>query len=115
MAGTSFCRVKTIKNDAGRPLSELKPGLPGEIDGWRDLPTPGELVLEVDSERRARSVVRTREEKKMLEKQDRDAEAIALKEAQHQQEYKERLALKRRMGRFRLRREGPRKPEIPRK
>lgn len=39
---------------------------------------------------------------------------IAAKEEQHLREYKEKLALKRRLGRFKLKPEGPRKPEIER-
>ena len=37
-------------NDKGRPITEVPPGLPVEIIGWRDLPSAGDVILEVESE-----------------------------------------------------------------
>jgi translation initiation factor IF-2 len=37
-------------NDKGRPVSEAPPGSPVELIGWKDLPSAGELMLEVESE-----------------------------------------------------------------
>jgi len=37
-------------NDKGRPVTEATPGMPVEIIGWRELPSAGEEVLEVESE-----------------------------------------------------------------
>lgn len=37
-------------NDKGRPVSEASPGTPVELIGWKDLPSAGELILEVESE-----------------------------------------------------------------
>lgn len=39
-------------------------------------------------------------------------QVIAVKQEQHLKEYKEKLSLKRKLGKFRLKPEGPRKPEI---
>lgn len=112
VAGTAMCKVRNLLNADGESLDVVKPGYPAEIEGWKDLPSPGDLVLEVENERRAREVLRVRESKKIFVKQLEDSEIIAEKAAQHQHEYKERLALKRRLGRFKLRPTGPRKPEI---
>ena len=37
-------------NDRGKPVSEVRPGEPAEVIGWRDLPHAGQDVLEVESE-----------------------------------------------------------------
>lgn len=37
-------------NDKGRPISEASPGTPVELIGWKELPSAGELILEVESE-----------------------------------------------------------------
>lgn len=51
--------------------------------------------------------------RRMKEKQARDLTAIEAKEAEHLQQYRERLAKKRAMGRFKLRPDGPRQKMIP--
>ncbi|XP_017776839.1 PREDICTED: translation initiation factor IF-2, mitochondrial isoform X2 [Nicrophorus vespilloides] len=112
VADTSLCRVRSIKDHDGKQLTEVKPGYPAEVEGWKDLPSAGEVVLQVDSEKTARNVIKARESKKQLAKQEEDAIAISSKEEQHDREYKEKLMHKRRMGRFRLRSQGPRGKEI---
>lgn len=101
-----------MKDADGKNLEEVGPGFPAEVDGWKSLPAAGEQVLEMDSEKKARAVIKVRENKKQTQKQAEDATVIAAKEQQHLREYKEKLAQKRRMGRFKLRESGPRKPEI---
>lgn len=112
VADTAMAKVRNLKDHDGKILNEVPPGYPAEIEGWRDLPPAGEIVLEVESEKRAREVIRVRERKKSLEQQEKDAVVIAKKEEDHLREYKEKLQLKRKLGRFKLKREGPRKPEI---
>ncbi|KAK4883762.1 hypothetical protein RN001_000033 [Aquatica leii] len=112
VADTALAKVRLLKDEQGNALEEVTPGFPAEIEGWKDLPSAGELVLQVDSEKQARAVIRIREEKKDLEKQQIDKVAIGAKEEMHQKAYKERLQLKRRLGRFKLKNDGPRKPEI---
>lgn len=112
VAGTSMGKVRALRDENGQILKEVLPGFSAEIEGWKELAPAGELVLEVESERRAREVVRVREQKEQLKKQEKDAVAIASKREEHLKEYKERLKLKRAMGRMKLKREGPRKPEI---
>lgn len=106
-------RVKALKDAEGRVLHKVPPGYPAEIESWKDLPSPGDQVLEVETEKRAREVVKVRQEKKELAKQEEDLPVIEEKQAHHQREYKERLLMKRRLGRFKLKPDGPRKPEIP--
>lgn len=112
VAGTCMAKVRGLKDAEGKPLQKVPPGYPVEIEGWKQLPAAGEQVLQVESEQRAREVQRFRETEKDKEKMHDDAKEINLKEQQHNREYKEKLELKRRMGRFKLKPVGPRKPEI---
>lgn len=111
VAGTSIAKVRALKDDKGKLLEEVTPGYPAEIEGWRELPQPGEQVLQVKTEKKAREVQRFRETEKESEKMKVDLKVIRLKEEQHNKEYKEKLELKRKLGRYKLKPEGPRKPE----
>ncbi|XP_018333347.1 translation initiation factor IF-2, mitochondrial isoform X2 [Agrilus planipennis] len=112
IADTCFAKVRALKDEKGNILESVAPGFPAEIEGWRDLPPAGELVLQVDSEKRAKSAIRAREEKKELKRAEEDLKYIKEKEEQHLREYKKKLQLKQKIGRRRLKSEGPRKPEI---
>ncbi|KAJ3648830.1 hypothetical protein Zmor_020602 [Zophobas morio] len=113
VAGTAFCKVRNLHDAEGKVMKEVFPGYPVEIEGWKDLPAPGELVLQVETEKRARDVVKFRQDKLDAEKLEEDAVMIAEKRAHHEKEYYERLKLKRSLGRYKLKNDGPRKPEIP--
>ncbi|XP_018575575.1 translation initiation factor IF-2, mitochondrial [Anoplophora glabripennis] len=105
-------RVRALKDEEGKPLQEVAPGYPAEIEGWKELPPAGAQVLQVESEKRAREVLKVREGIKDQEKLEEDAKEITKKMEQHNREYKEKLEMKRRLGRYKLKREGPRQPEI---
>nr|XP_023020431.1 translation initiation factor IF-2, mitochondrial isoform X1 [Leptinotarsa decemlineata] len=112
VAGTALAKVRALKDAEGKFLEQVGPGYPAEIEGWRELPSAGEQVLQVESEKRAREVLRFRENDQLQEKLQKDSEAIAQKEEQHEREYREKLLTKRKMGKYKLREAGPRKPEI---
>lgn len=57
VAGSSYCRVKSIKDDRGNQLERAEPGQAVEVVGFKELPSSGELVFEVDNESKARFVV----------------------------------------------------------
>lgn len=107
-----MAKVKSLRGAEGQLLESVKPGYPVEMEGWRDLPPAGELVLEVNSEKRAREVTAYRAKKKDEQKLEEEAVIINEKKAEENKIYKEQLERKRKLGRFKLRREGPRKPEI---
>ncbi|RZC40071.1 translation initiation factor IF-2, mitochondrial, partial [Asbolus verrucosus] len=113
IAGTSLCKVRILRNAEGQTMNQVLPGYPAEIEGWKDLPSPGEQVLELQTEKRGRDAIKVRQDRINREKQDEDAIIISEKEAHHEKEYKEKLRLKRSLGRYKLKNEGPRKPEIP--
>lgn len=71
-----MAKVRVLRNDKGEVQNEVTPGYPTEIEGWKDLPPAGELVLEVESEKRAKEAIRARNQKKDLGQQEIDAKVI---------------------------------------
>jgi translation initiation factor IF-2 len=76
VAGTTWCRVRTLKNEAGVVVPEAGPGIAVEVDGWRDQPIAGDEVLQADDEQHASSVSSIRTEKVEREQLGRDMTAI---------------------------------------
>ncbi|XP_037971328.2 translation initiation factor IF-2, mitochondrial [Plutella xylostella] len=112
VAGNGWAKVRVINSAEGVPLQEAPPSTPAAVLGWRELPSAGDQVLEVASEKRANEVMRWRANQKMKEKQAVDLEAIKVKESDHNTEYRARLDHKRSIGRMRLRPTGPRQKMI---
>lgn len=57
VAGTTWARIRSLRNEAGIEVETAGPGTPVEIDGWKDQPAAGDEVLQADDEQHARSVV----------------------------------------------------------
>ncbi|EGP83569.1 uncharacterized protein MYCGRDRAFT_63707 [Zymoseptoria tritici IPO323] len=76
VAGKTWARVRSLRNEAGVAVQEVGPGMPVEVDGWRDQPVAGDEVLQAPSEQKANSVVDFRVEKADREKTAQDMEAI---------------------------------------
>lgn len=76
VAGTTWARVRTLRNEAGVQLPEVGPGTPTEVDGWRDQPNAGDEVLQAPTEQKAHSVVAYREANLSREQDAVDMEAI---------------------------------------
>ncbi|KAK4990686.1 translation initiation factor IF-2 [Elasticomyces elasticus] len=95
VAGKTWTRVRTLKNEAGIIVHSAGPGLPVEVDGWREQPVAGEQVLQAPNEQKATSVVEYRivneerlqmakdidaiNESRRLEQEKRDREEAATK------------------------------------
>ena len=60
VAGTSWARVRSLRNEAGVMLKSAGPGTPVEIDGWREQLAAGDEVLQAPDEQRAKAVVNYR-------------------------------------------------------
>ena len=90
VAGTSWARVRSLRNEAGVMLKSAGPGTPVEIDGWREQLAAGDEVLQAPDEQRAKAVVNYR-----LEAQERTQMATdmaAVNEARRlEQEKREEL------------------------
>jgi translation initiation factor IF-2 len=76
VAGTTWARVRTLRNEAGVEVAEAPPGTPVEVDGWRDQPSAGDEVLQAPTEQKATSVVRFRQDQIERTKSAEDMEAI---------------------------------------
>ena len=60
VAGISWARVRSLRNEAGIRLESAGPGTPVEIDGWREQPAAGDEVLQAPDEQRAKAVIEYR-------------------------------------------------------
>ena len=68
VVGTSYGKVRTLKNDRGEEITEATPSLPVEITGLNDTPTSGDKFMAFENEKQARSIgEQRREEKKQKE------------------------------------------------
>lgn len=50
VAGKAWAKVRFLFDEKGRALTEAGPSTAVEVVGWKDLPSAGELLLEVESE-----------------------------------------------------------------
>ncbi|KAJ3026354.1 UNVERIFIED_CONTAM: hypothetical protein HDU68_005799 [Siphonaria sp. JEL0065] len=60
VAGTSWCKVRTLCDERGKPVKEAGPSCPVEISGWKDLPNAGDFALEAQNENHAKEVIGSR-------------------------------------------------------
>ena len=60
VAGTSWAKVRCLRNEAGAVVSQAGPGTPIEIDGWREQPSAGDEMLQAPDEQKAKSVIEYR-------------------------------------------------------
>jgi len=89
VAGTTWARVRSLRNEAGQTIPSAGPGSPAEVDGWREQPEAGDEVLQAPNEQRAKDVVQLRLSRK--EKEKLAADVVAVNEARRlEQEKRER-------------------------
>lgn len=102
VAGTAWAKVRGLFDHSGQMIECATPGTPVEILGWRELPFAGDGILEVDSEKKANSVIQHRHAKNLMEKAETDLQAIRTKEEKHAAEYQAQRDLRKQTGRFKL-------------
>ena len=76
VAGSTWTKVRTLRNEAGVEVPFAGPGTPVEVDGWRDQPAAGDEVLQANDESHARSVVDHRIEVSERKQMTEDVSAI---------------------------------------
>ncbi|KAL9609576.1 MAG: hypothetical protein Q9167_005669 [Letrouitia subvulpina] len=86
VAGSTWSRIRSLKNEAGLEVPEAGPGTPVEVDGWRDQPVAGDQVLQANSERQAKSAVEFRI--KRAEKAQLTLDMTAMNEARRTEQEK---------------------------
>ena len=76
VAGKTWARVRSLRNERGETLNSVGPGMPVEVDGWREQAVAGDQVLQAPNEQKAGAVVEYRTEISDREKMTEDMEAI---------------------------------------
>ena len=89
VAGTSWARVRSLRNEAGAMIRAAGPGTPVEIDGWREQPSAGDEVIQAPDEQKAKSVIAYRLEISERTKLAADTEAVNEARRQEQQKREE--------------------------
>jgi translation initiation factor IF-2 len=91
VAGTTFARVRSLRNEAGLLIAEAGPGVPVEVDGWRGQPGAGDELLQAPNEQKASAVADYRQAR--AERQGLAEDMEAINEARRlEQEKREREA-----------------------
>ena len=58
--GTSFGKVRTLKNDLGQNIVEAKPSTPVEVTGISEVPSAGDKFMAFESEKQAKEIAEAR-------------------------------------------------------
>ncbi|KAF6014839.1 hypothetical protein HII12_001256 [Brettanomyces bruxellensis] len=64
VAGTTWCKVRVMKDENGKSATQAKPAFPVEISGWKDIPEAGDFAIQAKNEAFAKKVVANRERRK---------------------------------------------------
>ncbi|XP_070577122.1 translation initiation factor IF-2, mitochondrial-like [Ptychodera flava] len=97
VAGTAWAKVRGMFSELNQQISEAPPSTPVEIIGWKELPSAGEEILEVESEKRAREVVEWRKEERKLQKLMEEQEIIDQKAGEQKRAHTEKMLAKSRL------------------
>ncbi|KAI9829597.1 MAG: hypothetical protein M1819_006102 [Sarea resinae] len=76
VAGSTWARVRSLRNEAGQEVEQAGPGTPVEVDGWKEQPNAGDEVLQAEGEQKAKRVVDFRVERAERFKLAEDMDAI---------------------------------------
>ncbi|CAL1269853.1 unnamed protein product [Larinioides sclopetarius] len=88
-------------DEHGKQLTEVTPGMPVQVLGWKSFPLAGDIILQADSEKHARDVVQFREQKLMEEKMLGDQVIIEKKAQMHYEKYRKERQERLMKGRYR--------------
>ncbi|XP_011630963.1 translation initiation factor IF-2, mitochondrial isoform X2 [Pogonomyrmex barbatus] len=100
VSGLTWAKVRAMFDHSGNPVMEAKLSDAVQIIGWKDLPTAGDEILEVENEKKVRMVMRYREAKKAAQLAEEHRIAADKKHEEYLKEYKEHLAKRRALGRY---------------
>ncbi|XP_061685409.1 translation initiation factor IF-2, mitochondrial [Syngnathoides biaculeatus] len=94
VAGKTWAKVRFLSDERGRAVEEAGPGVAVEVVGWKDAPSAGDVILEVESEQRAREVSAWRSHEEDSERLRAEESAVRAQRERHRAAYrKEREAL----------------------
>ncbi|PKU44673.1 translation initiation factor if- mitochondrial [Limosa lapponica baueri] len=90
VAGKTWAKVRFMFDENGKAVDAASPGIPVEIMGWKEVPSAGDEILEVESEQRAHEVVSWRTYVEQQERMKRDVEVIEARQKEHRMEYEKK-------------------------
>uniref|UniRef100_A0A8C4JF19 Translation initiation factor IF-2, mitochondrial n=1 Tax=Dromaius novaehollandiae TaxID=8790 RepID=A0A8C4JF19_DRONO len=90
VAGKTWAKVRFMFDENGKAVDAASPGIPVEIMGWKEVPSAGDEIIEVESEQKAHQVVAWRNYVEQQEKMKRDSEVIEAKQKEHRTEYEKK-------------------------
>ncbi|XP_061626992.1 translation initiation factor IF-2, mitochondrial-like isoform X9 [Phyllopteryx taeniolatus] len=94
VAGKTWAKVRFLSDERGRAVEEAGPGVAVEVVGWKDAPSAGDAILEVESEQRAREVSAWRSHEEESERLREEQSAVRAQRERHHAAYrKDREAL----------------------
>lgn len=76
--GTSFGKVRTLKNDLGQNIVEAGPSCPVEVTGISEVPSAGDKFMAFESEKQAKQI--SEERKLRAKKQDTNFSGMSLED-----------------------------------
>ena len=77
VVGTTYGKVRTLKDDLGREVVEALPSMPVEITGLSEVPSSGDRFMAFETEKEAKTVAENRKEQSKL-KNSKNNKAISL-------------------------------------
>lgn len=66
VAGTTFCKVRVMKDENNKVIKIAKPSQPIEVSGWKELPEAGDYGIQAKDESYAKKVITNREKRKRM-------------------------------------------------
>ncbi|XP_055014379.1 translation initiation factor IF-2, mitochondrial isoform X2 [Boleophthalmus pectinirostris] len=88
VSGRTWAKVRFMFDENGTVLNEAGPSRAVQVCGWRDLPSAGEDILEVESEQRAREVVSYRQHLDEQQRLGEEQKTIAANQEAHLRQYR---------------------------
>ena len=79
VVGTTYGKVRTLKNDKHQEILEALPSTPVSITGINEIPTAGDKFMAFETEKEARSIAETRKQS-AKDKANKPAEALTLED-----------------------------------
>ncbi len=76
VVGTSYGKVRTLKNDKGEEITEAYPSQPVEITGLNNTPSAGDKFMAFETEKQARSIGEARKEEEHLKHNAKSAVSL---------------------------------------
>ena len=73
VVGTTFGKVRTLKNDLGEEVVEAVPSTPVEITGLNEVPEAGDRFMAYSNEKEARTIAENRKEQAKMKKNKNNA------------------------------------------